>query len=618
MKRYTLLVVFLALTACVAGGNALPAASTPASTTATAVATTEAAPTATATAALPAAATTVPTPLPTLDPTIERPDTPAPPLTPIPTATPAASGFVPPAPVAGFVDGLVLIPNDGSVIIYTPASGRVETLFGPNTYRLGSFDGPDPVWMPPRLSPDGRRLLLPRISDTWLAERAAPDATPAQATARPLIAERLWATWSPDSRRIVYTANSLVVGSQNPGAVYVQDVSGSGAAQLLVELPAEPPGTVFWPIWSPGCAAADAGGDCGRSIAALGAGDDDSGLAVWLIDSETGATRQLGTFRPPPIDLTDWLRWTTDGAGLIGRSFGYDVYFPLDGGALRPLVVETGAATPYGHVAPDGSSYLRLEYPDPETTRLVFGRLATGEEVVAPGPLQRVIHEGWTSDGRFVVISAVADGVAGLYAIDLAGWPAVGEPALLATDAYLLGLEWEMARRATVVDWRPWATTEPPLPAAPVAEWTRHEWAVAGLQVAAPPGWRFEVGGPYGEAVLANYAATSTGLVALGDEQVRVEMMWQYATVGELDPLSVEGIASTYFQHDVEAVAVGDITGARLTSTVSPVCEQLVFPHHDGQHRGELWLTYCPATNEWREFMVEFVAQLGLQVAVAP
>jgi hypothetical protein len=228
MKRYTLLVVFLALTACVAGGNALPAASTPASTTATAVATTEAAPTATATAALPAAATTVPTPLPTLDPTIERPDTPAPPLTPIPTATPAASGFVPPAPVAGFVDGLVLIPNDGSVIIYTPASGRVETLFGPNTYRLGSFDGPDPVWMPPRLSPDGRRLLLPRISDTWLAERAAPDATPAQATARPLIAERLWATWSPDSRRIVYTANSLVVGSQNPGAVYVQDLVAGG------------------------------------------------------------------------------------------------------------------------------------------------------------------------------------------------------------------------------------------------------------------------------------------------------------------------------------------------------------------------------------------------------
>lgn len=604
MKRHTLLlVVFLALTACVSDGDAPPAAS------ATLPTSTVAAPTAAATAT--PAPTAAPLATPTLDPTIERPDTPAPPLTPVPSATPGPSGFVPPAPVPGFGEGLVLIPDDGSVIVYTPGSGQVETLFGPNTYPLGSFDGPDPVWTPPRLSPDGTRLLLPRVSDTWLAERAAPAANGAQATAGPLLAERLWATWSPDGRRIVYTAHSLAAEGHAGGAVYVQDVAAGGAAQLLTELPVEPPQTVFWPIWSPGCAAGEAG-DCGRSIALLGPHEGE-GWSVWLIDSQTGASREMGAFRPPAVDLLDWLRWTADGTGLIAQADDSFVYFPLDGGAPRPVVVEHGAATSRGHVAPDGASYLRLEYPEPETTRLVFGRPATGEEVVAPGRYERVVHEGWTSDSRFVVISAVVDGVAGLYAIDLAGWPAVGEPTLLAGDGvYLLGLEGEMAQRATVVDLRPWATTEPPLPAGPVSSWTRREWATAGLQVAVPAGWRFE------EGVLANYSATSYGLVALNDNQVWVQMSWQYATVGEMNPFSVEGIASTNFEHDVEAITIGDITWARLTNTVSPLCERMVFPHYDGQHRGELWITYCPATDAWREFMVEFVAQLGLAATVAP
>ena len=615
MKRYALLlVVFLALAACISNGDTPPAASTALSTSASvAGAAPSAAITAAPTGAPPAPATDALTVTPTLDPTIERPDTPAPPLTPVPSATPGPSGFAPPAPVPGFDDGLVLIANDGSVIIYTPSTGRVETLFGPNTYRMGSFDGPDPIWLPPRLSPDGRRLLLPRVSDTWLAERAAPGGTTSRATAAPLIAERLWATWAPDSRRVVYAATEPGMQDFGGGQIYVQDIAG-GEPRLLTTLPSD----AFWAIWSPGCAADDTSGDCGRSIAALGSGDDSIGLAVWVIDSETGEARELGRFDPPNIDLTTWLRWTADETGLIGRADGYDIFFPLDGGAARPLVVETGAATAYGHVAPDGSSYLRLEYSASDTTRLVFGRLAAGDEVAAPGPYERVVVEGWTSDSRFVVLSAVVDGVGGLYAIDLAGWPVVGEPVFLATDAYLLGLEWQMAQRATVAEARPWATTEPPLPAGPVGTWIRHDWPAANLQVAAPAGWRFEVREPYGDAVLANYAATSYGLVALSDEQLRVELSWSYTTAGDLPPFSVEGMQSTFFEHDVAAVIIGDVTGARLTGKVSPECEQLVFPHHDGQRRGELWLTYCPATEQWRAFMAEFVAQLGLTAAAAP
>ena len=322
-----LLFVFLALTACVSDENGPPVAFTakPTSTMATLLA--AATPLLTATAA--------PSTTPTLDPTIARPDTPAPPLTPVPSATPGPSGFSPPARVPGFDEGLVLIADDGSVIIYTPGSGRVETLFGPNTYRLGSFDSPDPVWLPPRLSPDGRRLLLPRIGDTWLAERAAPEGNVAQATARPLLDERLWATWAPDSRRIVYYATEPGMQDFGGGLIYVLDTVGEGEPQLLTTLPVD----AFWAIWSPGCAADRTSGDCGRSIAALGAGDDAIGLAVWLMDSQTGKARELGQFDPPNIDLTTWLRWSTDGTGLIGRADDSDVFFPLDGGAPRPLVV---------------------------------------------------------------------------------------------------------------------------------------------------------------------------------------------------------------------------------------------------------------------------------------
>ena len=117
MKRYTLLLVlFLALTACVSEGDAPPATTTAQSTLASV------------------------TP-PTLAQTIERPPAPAPPP-PVPLATPAPSGFTPPAAgLPGISDGLVLVPPDGSLIVYTPADGRVETLLGPGDYTLSEDSG---------------------------------------------------------------------------------------------------------------------------------------------------------------------------------------------------------------------------------------------------------------------------------------------------------------------------------------------------------------------------------------------------------------------------------------------------------------------------------------------
>lgn len=599
MKRYTLLlVVLLALTACVSDGDAPPAAVTPPSTTATVVATTGAVPTATAPIAL------------TPAPTIERPDTPAPPLTLMPSATPGPSGFRPPAEgVPGFTDGLVLAPPDGSLVVYTPADGRVETLLGPGYYDLSGDMGLVPDVWPPRFSPDGRLMVAPRpAGDTWLIRRGPADDPAPPATVSRLHDRRLWFTWAPDSRRIAYTVAGLQAPDGGGPEVYVQDVAAGEPPRLLAKLPP----FAAWPVWSPGCANTSASGNCGRGVAVSVA--DGDAWALWLVDATTGEARQLGRFRPPPVDGQLWHRWAADGTGVIAQADGQSIFFPL-AGAARPVVWELAAAPSSHGLSPGGRLFADLVYDAPGSQQVVVGDTATGETVVASQRFEIAYLDGWTSDGRYAIAwlsqPREAGAPSGLYAIDTAGWPAAQTATPLGVEVDQLGLESVMIARATEVEAQPWAAVGPALSAGLPETWTRREWAGAGLVLAAPEGWRAQPLDQY-HFVVANYDVAAPGLLALGDEQFRADLYWSYTLSDDPPEFSVETMREMYFNKEVTAIQAGDVTGVALADPVTPVCETIVLPHDAQGYHGELWLTYCPATEQWWGFVAELLAHLEL------
>lgn len=602
MRRATLLlIVFLALTACVSDGDAPPAAAT-----APATGTSEPTP----------APTDPPTVAPTFAPALERPATSAPPPTPSPTpsptATPTPSGFVPPPEgVPGFSDGLVLVPSDGSLVVYTPADGRVETLLGPGYYDLSGDMGLVPLVWPPRFSPDGRLMVAPRpAGDTWLIRRGLTDDPAPLATASQLNDRRLWFTWAPDSRRIVYSLAGLQAPEVSSGAVYVQDVAGE-VPRLLADLPP----FAGWPLWSPGCAGAVAGGDCGRSIAVAAA--DGGAVAIWLVDATTGEARQLGRFRPPPVDGHLWHRWAAGGTGVIAQADGNQIFFPLEGTA-RPVVWELAAAPSSHGLSPGGRLFASLVYDAPGEQRMVIGNSATGETVAASRLYEIAAIEGWTGDGRYALAwlnrPREEGQPSGLFAVDTTAWPAAqtATPLGIGIETTRLGLESVMIAQATVVETQPWATVGPALAAGPPETWTRREWAGAGLALAVPAGWRAQPLDQY-HFVVANYDVAAPGLLALADEQFSADLFWSYTLSDDPPEFSVETMREMHFNKEVTAIQAGDVTGVVLADAVTPVCETVVLPHDAQGYYGELWLTYCPATEQWRGVVAELLAHLELR-----
>ena len=596
MRRATLLLlmVLLALTACVSDGDAPPVATAPA----TGLAEPKPAPTA------------PPTVAPTVAPTLERPDTPTPPA-PSPTPTSAPSGFVPPPEgVPGFSDGLVLVPSDGSLVVYTPADGRVETLLGPGYYDLSGDMGLTPDVWPPRFSPDGRLMVAPRpAGDTWLIRRGPADDPAPLATVSQLHDLRLWFTWAPDSRRIVFSLAGLQAPEVSSGAVYVQDVVAGEEPRLLADLPP----FAGWPLWSPGCAGAAAGGDCGRSIAVATA--DGGAVAIWLVDATTGAARQLGRFRPQPIDGHLWHRWAADGTGVIAQADGNQIFFPLEG-AARPAVWELAAAPSNHGLSPGGQLFASLVYDAPGEQRMVIGNSVTGETVAASQLYEIAAIEGWTGDGRFALAwlnrPREEGQPAGLLAVDTAAWPAAqtATPLGIGMETNRLGLESAMIAQATVVETQPWATVGPALPAGPPETWSRREWAGVGLGLTVPPGWRAQPLDQY-HFVVANYDVTAPGLLALGDEQFRADLYWTGYFGNEGPEFSVQALREMYYNKDVTEIEVGGVVGAMITERVTPVCATVMLPHAAAGNKGELTLTYCPATEQWRGLVMEFLAQLA-------
>lgn len=608
MKKTSLFLAVIGVLLAVLAACAAPAAedpTNPAATTPVDIPPTVTEATATAAPASPATDTA---PAPTEAPTAEPLPTARPTRTPAPTPTAGPSGFVPPGrPIEGFTDGLVMAAADGSLIVYYPGSGRVETLLGTNGYRLTEDTGLVPLTWPPRFSPDGRYLVVPRpAGDTWLVARGpAADAAPVGA-GRPIHPQRLFFTWAPDSRRIAFTAGQVQFPNGGSNKVYAQDVVGGEEATLLAELP----GMAYWPVWSPGCPAAGAAGDCGQSVAVMTSSDDE--WAIMLVDAATGEARELGRFRPPPIGGTLWHRWTADGRGVIAQADRNAVFFPLDG-APRPLVVEQGAAPLGGYQAPVGDLFARAIFIDQSYWQLVIGDAATGETQVMPQHYDDVQVEGWTGDGRFALAGLREpreDGLrTGLGVVDTATWPGLPEPTWLEMDTLLIGIESAMLGQSTEVDPRPWAAVAPPAAAGPVATWTRQEWPAAYMTVGLPAGWRAQQAGR--DFIVANYEVTGPGLVALSDEQFRAALSWNYyLTDGYTPDFSVEVMQSMYYNDDVRAFEAGDAAGVVLADRVTPVCETIILPHNAGGYNGELWINYCPATDQWRAFMIDFVAAL--------
>jgi hypothetical protein len=538
---------------------------------------------------------------PTRTPTPIPSPTARPPLTPIAQPPPAPSGFVPPAPpLPGFVDGLLVPAADGSLVVYSPADNRVETLLGSGDYDL-TDSGPMSIVWPLRLSPDGRLVLVPRpAGDTWLARRGDDGGA---AEVSQLHNLRLWATWAPDSRRIAFTVAGLQSPEAGGAGVYVQDVAAGEPARLLTELPP----FAMWSVWSPGCAAAGATGDCGRSLA-VSAWDEDA-LAIWLVDAATGEKRKLGRFRPPQIDGELWHRWAADGRGVIVNANLATLYFPLDGPA-RPVVVELGEwRSDYGF-SPNGRRVADVIYVNRDYWQVILTDRATGETVTMPQHYETASIHGWSSDGRYALAwlrEPREDGLrVGLGLIDTATWPGLPEPIWLELP-HLLDTEAERIQQATEVERLPWATTRPAPPAGPPETWLRHEWPDAAATLAAPAGWRVIIDG--NAATVANYDVVTQGLLPLGDDQVRVDLGWSYYEGIEPD-VTVASMAQQYFTYDVAAVQVGDVAGVTLSDPVTPLCRTVVLPHTANGRAGELWTHFCPATAGWQGFVLELLAQL--------
>ena len=145
--------------------------------------------------------------------------------------------------------------ENGDVALYDLRRGR-EFVLAEGIY-FAPWDSESPhhylLSSPPRVSPDGHWLLIPTPDrGTWLIDLHGGEP-------RQISAERLSATWSPDSRRIAYGHTPL----------YIQDVVESAAVERpprALSLPQTDnsllPRGLSYLTWTPGC-----GADVARVVA---------------------------------------------------------------------------------------------------------------------------------------------------------------------------------------------------------------------------------------------------------------------------------------------------------------------------------------------------------------
>jgi Tol biopolymer transport system component len=129
------------------------------------------------------------------------------------------------------VDGLfrsaVSVAATGLVAYRTGAGNRQLTWVDPSGTARGTVGDPDATLLTPRVSPDGRRVVVSRTvqgnQDLWLLDGARTS----RLTFDPAVDQ--FPVWSPDSTRIVFRSTRTV-----PGDLYQKLASGADVEERLV------------------------------------------------------------------------------------------------------------------------------------------------------------------------------------------------------------------------------------------------------------------------------------------------------------------------------------------------------------------------------------------------
>jgi serine/threonine-protein kinase len=187
---------------------------------------------------------------------------------------------------------------------------------------------PPKRYVSPRLSPDGRKLVVqtedvPDKGVLWVYDIAGT--TDIQQLT--LTGNNIRPIWTPDSKRVTFASDR-----DGPMSIYSQPVDGSGVAEPLTK--AEK-GTEHWPeSWSPD----------GRTLSfAL---VRDGGAAVWTLSGDTGKTQAFAD-EPKLIQRGSAFspdgRWLAYPSNLFNESSAFDVYgqpFPPTG--VRNPITQNG------------------------------------------------------------------------------------------------------------------------------------------------------------------------------------------------------------------------------------------------------------------------------------
>jgi hypothetical protein len=234
-------------------------------------------------------------------------------------------------------DTVLLARKDGSLVLH-PLSGDPErVLLGPNLYDVSGDAFLTRIASPVRLSPNGEWLLVPTPDEgTWLVSIDGQ-------TRRQVTAERVTATWAPDSQRIVFLGESRPEpveeeAEDSASEIRVQIIVDGGESRVLARLP----GKAQFPTWSPGC-----GGPSDDQIAAV---STETGTAtVWLLDASSGERGALGQFVPMATEgAPGMIRWSPDCEEVwVDARFGAHA-FPVDGSGPRSLVSRRRKLSPDG------------------------------------------------------------------------------------------------------------------------------------------------------------------------------------------------------------------------------------------------------------------------------
>lgn len=258
----------------------------------------------------------------------------------------------------------VATSSGGSGIHLVSADGEGDPVF--------LFDGADPVW-----SPDGSSLILRRDGALWIAPaRAAAEATRLSGELEGVHA----AAFSPDGATVAFYSTSS--GSQD---IWLAPTDGSAGPRQLTDGAMTVDDNRFVPGWSPD----------GQSIAYVSNRADFYDDDVWVVDVQSGATRQISS-TVTAIGSTPV--WSPDGSTVAVLGTDKEDYWFLDiadiylldpaGGAPRKIDMQVYA-----------TAYRYRPFWSEDGGRIFFPYMERGEHYLwvvpsAGGVATRVTHIG--------------------------------------------------------------------------------------------------------------------------------------------------------------------------------------------------------------------------------